>query len=239
MRLQVFLSHNGVCSRRDAMTKVQEGHVRVNGDLVTEPSFPVDPFKDTVQVDGVTVQKKDYAYILLNKPVGYVTTTEDEHAGKTVMELLPAEYQHLNPVGRLDKDTEGLLLLTNDGDVAYALTHPKFDVEKTYFVMINGVLSAEQSQRLENGVMVEGKLTAPAKIRDLKTIGSTSDFEMTIHEGRKRQIRLMLEAVGHKVEYLMRISQGPLELRRLKVGQWRKLTSEEITGIKSLAEGKT
>ena len=230
----MFLSHNGVCSRRNAMDKVQEGHVRVNGELVTEPSFTVDPFKDAVEVDGVLIQKKGYAYLLLNKPADIAVTKEDEHAERIVMELLPPEYAHLNPVGRLDKDTEGLLLLTNDGDVAYALTHPKFNVDKKYIVRIGGLLKPAEQKKLEQGVPIEGKVTAPAKIRVLSESDGRNEFEITIHEGRKRQVRLMLEAVGHRVMHLRRVAQGPLVLGGLPVGKWRPLTETEIKKLKDL-----
>ncbi len=215
------------------MEKIQAGHVQVNGSLVTEPSWEVDPFKDTVEVEGRLIAKKEYISILLNKPAGTITTTEDEHADKTVMDLLPEEFQHLKPVGRLDKDTEGLLLLTNDGDLAYRLTHPKFLVDKTYIVLIDGVLSPEQQKRLEKGIPIEDRTTAPAKVKILRCAKHQTDFEITIHEGRKRQIRLMLEALGHKVEYLKRIRQGALSLGNLPAGKWRRLLPAEIERIKA------
>ena len=232
MRLQVFLSHNGLCSRRKAMEIIQSGCVKVNREIVTEPSTPVDPSRDKIFVDGKPIEEKLYQYVVLNKPAGYVTTTTDPHAEKTVLSLLPKEFQHLNPVGRLDKDTQGLLLFTNDGDAAYRLTHPKFNVDKTYVVKIHGELTPEQKILLEKGVPVEDKRTAPAKIRNLRNIGAGgSEFEITIHEGRKRQIRHMLNSVGHKVIFLKRIVQGPLLLGDLKTGQWRILNKTEINAI--------
>src|SRR5438067_231742 len=143
LRLQVFLSHSGVCSRRKAMELIQQGFVQVNGQEIREPSTPIDPKKDKVEVKGRPVVSKAYEYVMLNKPKGYVTTTADFPGEKSVLDLLPKELQHLNPVGRLDKDTEGLLLLTNDGDVAYRLTHPKFRIDKVYLVKIIDVLTAE------------------------------------------------------------------------------------------------
>ncbi len=234
MKLQLFLSHNGVCSRRDAMSLIQEGRAKVNGELVWEPSTFVNPHEDTIEVDGVAVEKKQYVYLLMNKPAGYVTTTEDEHAPRTVMELLPPEYQHLNPVGRLDEDTEGLLLFTNDGDVAYKLTHPKFNVDKIYFVTLDGVLQPKEQRSLEEGILLDGKITVPAKVRAVKTLAGRSEFELTIHEGRKRQIRLMAESLGHKVLSLKRIVQGPLRLVGLKAGSYRTLTSQEVEALKKL-----
>ena len=229
-RLQVFLSHSGVCSRRKAMEIIQQGLVSVNGQVQREPSTPIDPKVDKVSVKGASVAAKTYTYLLLNKPSGYVTTKAEFPGEKSVLELLPPEYRHLSPVGRLDKDTEGLLLLTNDGDLAYRLTHPKFEVDKTYFVCVYGMLNPEQKSKLARGVLIEGEKTAPAKITDVKPFKdrTKTEFLMTIREGKKRQIRLMCEAVGHKVAYLKRVSQGTLTLGMLETGKWRKLKNEEV-----------
>lgn len=235
LRLQVFLSHNGFCSRREAMGVVQSGRVTVNGQKISEPSYKVDPEKDVVTVDGKTVHKKSYEYILMNKPSGYMTTTDDPHAEKTVLDLLPENLRNLNPVGRLDKDTEGLLLLTNDGDLAYRLTHPKFNIDKVYFVQISGILQDEQRKRLEQGIKLDGGKTSPARVRNLRVSPSqkTSEFELIIHEGRKRQIRLMVGVLGHRVIYLSRIAQGALTLSGLLPGQWRLLNPQEIQSLLS------
>lgn len=232
LRLNVFLAHQGVCSRRKAMDVIAGGHVSVNGRVVREPSTPVDPIKDRVSVDGKNVAKKAYEYIMLNKPVDYVTTREDRFAQKTVLDLLPSELRHLNPVGRLDKNTEGLLIMTNDGELANQLTHPRYDVDKTYVVQIQKKLSPEDQKKLEVGVMVEGEKTAPAKITELKLLKNGCEFSITIHEGRKRQIRLMLAEVGHYVTFLKRIQQGPLALGTLQTGKFRVLTPAEITALK-------
>ena len=227
MRLQVFLSHNGVCSRRDAMTLVQSGRVKVNGLVVREPSFAVEEGDDIV-ADGQKVEVKKYVYAMLNKPAGYVTTKEDPHADKTIMDLLPKDLHHCAPVGRLDMDSEGLLLLTNDGVWAHKLTHPKFHVDKTYTVRIKGRLPKEKQLRLEHGVVIEGEKTAPCRIRDVQYNGPDTEFKMTIYEGRKRQIRLMLKAVGSHVHFLQRIAIGELKLDDLKVGAWRYLDPKEM-----------
>ncbi len=227
VRLQVFLSRNGVCSRRRAFDVIQEGKVAVNGQIIQEPSTPVSPLKDKVCVDGKRVAGKSYAYILLNKPQGYVTTKADRFADKTVFDLLPSRYAHLVPAGRLDKDTEGVLLFTNDGDAVYRLTHPGFCVDKIYMVRVSGKLSLEDKKHLEKGVVIDRKKTSPAKIRDVHYGQGSTEFLMTIHEGRKRQIRLMLDKVRHKVIYLKRIQQGPLKLGTLKTGKFRELTKEE------------
>ncbi len=238
IRLQVFLSRNGVCSRRKAFDLVLGGRVSVNGRQVVEPSTPVDPGKDSICVDDKIVKAKAYTYILFNKPQGCVTTREDRFAEKTVFDLLPAEFRHLVPVGRLDKDTEGLLLLTNDGDLTHRLTHPSFDIDKTYQVKMTGTLEPQDRQALEKGVVIEGRRTAPAKIQDVRRAGDGTEFTLTIHEGRKRQVRLMVAHVGKKVIYLQRVAQGPLRLGDLKPGQWRELTAEEIEKLKNLIQGR-
>ena len=231
MRLQVFLSHNGVCSRRDAMTLVQSGRVKVNGLIVREPSFAVEA-GDDVMADGQKVEFKQYAYVMLNKPAGYVTSKEDPHADKTIVDLLPEELYHLVPVGRLDKESEGLLLLTNDGNLAHRLTHPKFHVDKTYMVRVRGELAREKKMRLEHGVVIEGEKTAPCRIRDAQYNGTDTEFKMMIHEGRKRQIRLMLKAVGSHVHYLKRVAVGDLKLGDMKTGAWRYLDPKEVKALR-------
>ncbi|MCC6759278.1 MAG: rRNA pseudouridine synthase [Candidatus Omnitrophica bacterium] len=231
-RLNVFLAHQGVCSRRKAMDLITAGHVSVNGRVVREPSTPVEFPKDRVAVDGKVVQKKSYEYIMLNKPEGYVTTREDRFAQKTVLDLLPTGLRHLNPVGRLDKNTEGLLIMTNDGELANQLTHPRYDVDKTYVVQIQKKLGPEEQKKLEKGIVIDGEKTAPAKIAELKALKNGCEFLITIHEGRKRQIRLMLAEVGHYVTFLKRIQQGPLTLGALPTGGHRMLTPDEISALK-------
>lgn len=235
IRLQVFLSRNGVCSRRKAFDLVRAKRVSVNGQQVVEPSTPVDPRKDKICVDDKVVAAKAYTYILFNKPQGCVTTHEDRFAEKTVFDLLPTEFRHLVPVGRLDKNTEGLLLLTNDGDLTHKLTHPRFDIDKMYRVKMTGTLEPKDRQALERGIVIEGRRSAPARIQDARRAGNDTEFTITIHEGRKRQIRLMVAHIGRKVTFLQRIAQGPLRLGDLKVGCWRELISREIESLKGLA----
>ncbi len=227
MRLQVFLSHNGVCSRRDAMDIIQTGRVKVNGRIIKEPSTAVEGTEE-ITVDGQKIGTKDYSYVMLNKPAGYTTTKDDMHAEKTVMDLLPSTMRHLAPVGRLDRDSEGLLLLTNDGDLAFRLTHPKFHADKTYLVRVKGELTKVKQTKMENGIIVEGKQTAPCRITELKYNGTDTEFKITLNEGRKRQIRMMAKSVGHFVTYLCRLSMGKLMLGNLPKGQWRILSCEEI-----------
>ena len=269
MRLQVFLSHNGVCSRREAMKVVMDGRVKVNGKVVAEPSTPVDPYNDEIFVDGKEIVEKQNTYIMLNKPAGYVTTKEDRHAERIVLDLLPPKMRHLHPVGRLDKDTEGLLLLTADGalhhrlcdprwghprtylaqvervprpealarldgNLTHQLTHPKFHIDKTYFVRILGQLSPANKTRLEKGIDLNGEKTLPAKIAQVDHQSKHTEFLMTIREGRKRQIRLMLAEGNNKVIYLRRLSHGPLKLGELRKGSWRPLTQDELEQLKKL-----
>jgi len=234
LRLQVFLSHNGVCSRRRAFDIIKEGRVVLNGQICEEPSTPIDPNKDHVSVDDKKIKSKKYDYVVLNKPVGYTTTRADKHARKTVIDLLPRKFQHLSPVGRLDKDTEGLLLLTNDGDVAYQLTHPKFNIDKTYSVRILGCLAMDQKKQVEQGVYIDRKKTSPAKIKNIRPVKNQIELMITIHEGRKRQIRYMFAKVGCKVVYLKRLTQGPLTLGPLKKGMCRTLTKKEILELQKL-----
>ena len=234
IRLQVFLSHAGVCSRRKAMDLIQAGRVNVNGQVHKEPSTLIDARSDRVEVDHRLVDEKGFTYLLLNKPSGYVTTKADPHAAKTVFDLVPLKFKHLVPAGRLDKDTEGLLLLTNDGDTVYKLTHPKHNVDKIYFVRVLGRLDESTKNRLERGIVLDGKKTAPAKIADVKFLDQGTEFLITIHEGRKRQIRLMLAQTGHKVIYLKRVAQGPIRLDDLEIGRWRFLNQTEIQKLKRL-----
>jgi 23S rRNA pseudouridine2605 synthase len=234
LRLQVFLSRNGVCSRRRAFDIIKEGRVRLNGQVCREPSTPVDGHKDQIAVDGKEVKQKSYDYILMNKPAGVVTTKSDRHAQRTVLDILPKKFHHLSPVGRLDKDTEGLLLLTNDGEAAQRLTHPKYNIDKTYYVRLLGRLEAEKRRQVEKGVNIDGKKTYPAKIQNVKFFSHQTELTITIHEGRKRQIRLMFAEVGHQVIYLKRLRQGPLTLGPLKTGAWRLLTKQEIDQVQKL-----
>ncbi len=205
----------------------------MNDKMVCEPSFEVDPEKDNVFLEGVKIEVKRQQYLMLNKAGGVVTTKEDSHAKNTVMDLLPKEFKHLNPVGRLDKDTEGLLLLTNDGELAFRLTHPKFNIDKTYFAEVKGKLKEEDKLRLMKGIILDGSRTSSCKITNILAKADKSRFEITIHEGKKRQIRLMLASLGYHVLYLKRIVLGPLSLQNLPLGKWRHLTEKEISALKT------
>lgn len=224
MRLQVFLSHNGVCSRRQALDYIFSGRVCVDGIKVTEPSSDVDPLVQRVDVDGRPVRAAKKIYILLHKPAGVVSTVRDRFADKTVLDLLPRHLRGVYPVGRLDKDTTGLLLLTNDGDLTHQLLHPSFEVKKVYQATLDRNLDAQDRLRLERGVLLEGKKTHPCRLK------KTADKEciVTIHEGRKRQIRRMFDVLRYRVTRLKRLQHGLLELGSLAEGQWRYLSRSEV-----------
>lgn len=215
MRIQRFIALNSKYSRRAAEALIEDGRVKLNGKVINEQGIKVIP-GDSVKIDNklITPSKQNIT-IMLNKPSGYVTTKSDELNRKTVMDLIP--YKDLVPVGRLDKDTEGLLLFTNDGNLAYNLTHPKFEHEKEYEVKIRDPLSKENKEKLEKGVRIDGKLTAPAKIINL----NHNECNIIIREGRKRQIRRMFEVVGNKVIYLKRIRIGKIKLGNLKKGKFK------------------
>ena len=234
MRLQIFLSHNGVCSRREAMKVIQSGRVSVNGEIVKEPSTPIDVEKDKIVVSGKEIKPKNYDYIIFNKPQGYVTTRHDRFVEKTIYDLLPKEFYHLVPVGRLDQDSEGLLLLTNDGQLTNRLIHPRFHVDKTYGVRMRGRLTTAEKLEVEKGLFIDGTKTSPARIHHIKSGISHTECTITIHEGRNRQVRRMFGQVGHDVTELKRISQGPLKLGSLPTGKFRRLELQEIEQLQKL-----
>lgn len=232
MRLQVFLSHSGACSRRKALELVKSGKVKVNGSIVIEPSYPIDSSKDSVCLNNKKVFLKEKVYILLNKPRGVTTTKKDYFAEKTVMDLLPSEYKHLNPVGRLDKDTTGLLMLTNDGDLAYKLSHPSFSIDRIYIVYLDKELNENHRKILEKGIDLDGELAFPCKIIPI----GNKKIKVIIHQGRKRQIRRMFIELRYKVAGLERIGFGSLDLGSLALGSWRKVSYQELVNLKETIE---
>lgn len=235
IRLQKYLSKAGVASRRASEDLILQGRVKVNGKVVNKLGTKVDSDDDRIEVDGKTRQiKKRVIYILMNKPKGFLTTVKDNFGRPTVIDLLKGVDERVFPVGRLDKDTEGLLLLTNDGEVTYKLTHPKYEVVKTYVAQIRGAVSNEDIKALEKGVVLEDGITSPAKAKIIKSSHDLTLIEIKIHEGRKRQIRRMCGAICHPVIYLQRTRIGKLSLKGLGIGEWRYLSSKEIEYIRSL-----
>jgi len=232
MRLQVFLSHSGVCSRRKAFELVQSGEVKVNNSIIKEPSYQINPSKDIVEIEGKRINLKEKTYIILNKPRGVTTTKKDRFANKTVMDLLPAQFQHLFPVGRLDRETTGLLILTNDGDLSYKLMHPAFEIDKVYIANIDRPLLKEHKIKLQNGVLIDGELTSPCGIVELKD----KKIKIILHEGRKRQIRRMFEKFKYRVISLERISFGNLSIGNLNEGKWRRISFGELTKLKNIVK---
>ena len=235
VRLNKFLSEAGVASRRQSDRMILEGRVSVNGRIVDELGVKVDEDQDVVRVDGRTVKKESrFHYLLLNKPAGYLVTMTDPFHRPTVRNLLPAGLGRVFPVGRLDFQSEGALLLTNDGELAYRLTHPRFGVRKTYVVKVRGQPDEHAVSRLEKGVLVEGKKTAPAKALLLTAHQKSSRLRIELSEGRKREVREMCRAVGHPVLELRRIAFAGLSVKPLKPGEWRHLGPAEVRRLKKL-----
>ena len=235
-RLNKYLASCGIASRRESEKIILDGRVSVNGKIVKELGTQINELKDRVLVDGVQVQPVlEYSYIMMYKPKGCVTTLKDDKGRKTVFSYLEdLNIPHLVPVGRLDYDTEGLLLLTNDGDLVHALTHPSHEVEKTYLVKVQGEVAEHKLAQLRKGVIIDGVKTAKSRIKLKEFKDDISSFEMTIHEGRNRQIRKMFEAVDKEVIFLKRISVGRVRLGGLARGTYRYLNEQEIDYLKRL-----
>lgn len=232
MRLDKFLSEMGVGTRSEVKAYLKKGQVTLNGEIVKKPEVKIDENNDKVCYLGQVLSYEAVQYFLLNKPAGCVTATRD-HLSDTVMSFLPENRRDdLFPVGRLDKDTEGLLLITNDGQLAHELLSPRKHVDKTYFAVIDGEVREEHKQLFLDGLNIgDEDLTLPAKLNILKS-GETSEIELTIHEGRFHQVKRMFEAIGTKVTYLKRISMGPLTLGNLQPGKVRVLTEEELDALR-------
>ena len=236
-RLQKYLAHAGIASRRFCEELISQGKVKVNGKTVTEMGVKIDPESDRIEVRGKLIGKpEDKVYILLNKPKGYVTTVRDPQGRPKVTDLLTGVEQRVYPVGRLDFDTEGLLILTNDGDITYGLTHPKHELGKTYVATVKGVPDKDKLKRFSKGLRLADGVTAPAKVRLLNKKGSNGVLEITIYEGRNRQIRRMCETIGHPVLELKRVSVAFLRLEGVEEGKFRHLNNEEISKLKKLVE---
>ncbi len=240
VRIQKVLSDNGVMSRRKAEEAVAQGRVTVNG-RPAKIGHAVDPMRDVIAVDGARVyirKKTQHYYIMLYKPRGYVTTTSDEMGRRCVTDLVSEIPARLYPVGRLDRNSEGLLLLTNDGNFANLVMHPSNHISKTYRVTVRPDINDEQAARLASGVMLDGKMTLPATVLVLEKQEGRVVLQMTIQEGRNRQIRRMCEAVGLEVARLKRVAVGPLKLGMLQPGQWRELKASELTALRNAVSKK-
>jgi len=235
VRLNKFLSLAGVASRREADRWIVQGRVSVNNKIVDELGFKIDEERDVVQVDGRKVQVKPTpVYILLNKPAGHLVTLKDPFRRPVVRSLLPASLGRVFPVGRLDLESEGLLVLTTDGELAHRLSHPRFGVKKVYLVKVKGEPNKEVLSRLERGIYLEGRKTAPAKAALLAPGQKSSWLRLELQEGRKREVREMCAAVGHPVQELRRVEYAGLVLKGLKPGQWRHLGPPEVRRLKAL-----
>lgn len=231
IRLQKYLADAGVASRRKCEELIASGIVEVNGVAVTEPGTKVDGSED-IRVNGISVRSGSRkVYILLNKPVGYISSAKDQFSRKTVVDLVDIK-ERVYPVGRLDYDTSGLIILTNDGEFANILMHPKHNINKTYRAVIKGMLNEEQTAMLSSGLDIGGYITAPAKVRIIRAGEKESIVELTIHEGKNRQVRRMFEAAGHAVLHLKRVAIGQVTIGGLEEGKWRHLSKREIDMLK-------
>ncbi len=234
-RLQKILSRAGIASRRKAEELILQGHVTVNGRVVTELGTKADPERDYIKVDGKSIRLQPLVYLVLNKPKGYVTTLADPEGRPTVVDLLGGVKARVYPVGRLDFDAEGLLLLMNDGDLAHRLMHPRYEVPKTYRVKVQGVLEEKALAKLRKGVVLEEGRTAPARVLPIRKTETNSWIELTIREGWNRQVKRMCERAGHSVLKLQRVRYGPLDLGDLPRGRYRALSPREISLLRQAA----
>ena len=228
MRLNKYLAHAGVASRRKCDELILAGFVEVNGEKITDLGVNIDEEKDEIMFKGQPVQRKEkYTYVLLNKPRGVITTANDEYARKTVVDLIGI-VERIYPIGRLDYDTSGVLILTDDGELTNKLTHPNYKVAKVYHALLDKVIRPIDLHKLREGIMLDDKMTQPCKIREIRIINNTSFLEIELKEGRNRQIRRMFELFDYEVEKLERVSFAGLTASGLQPGEWRNLKSHEI-----------
>jgi 23S rRNA pseudouridine2605 synthase len=233
LRLNLFLARAGVASRRQADELIRSGRVRLNGALVAELGVSVDPNRDRVEVDGQPVGRLEkLRHVVLHKPIGTVTTARDPEGRPTVLDALPKNLGRLYPVGRLDIDSSGLLFVMNDGRLAFRLMHPRYEVPKTYRVVTDNEVPWDLLQKLAAGVELEDGKTAPAKL--VRVHGRRHTVDITIHEGRNRQVRRMFDTIGHRVQRLERVKFGPIALGSLAPGSWRELTHAELLALRRL-----
>ena len=235
IRLQKFMADCGVASRRKCEEYILKGLVRVNGEIVNKLGIKVVPDKDIVEYNGKKIQNVNNkkVYILLNKPIGYVTTVKEQFGRPTVMELVKNVKERVVPVGRLDMYTSGAIILTNDGDFVYKVTHPKYEIEKTYIVTLRGKVLPEEIEKLKNGVKIDDYVSGKAKVKVIKydVDKNESRLEIIIHEGKNREVRKMCEAIGKKVLALHRTKIGNIEVKPLELGKYRFLTAKEVESL--------
>ncbi|GAA0100983.1 pseudouridine synthase [Paraclostridium bifermentans] len=237
MRINKYIASCGIASRRKAEELIIENRVKVNGKIVNELSFQINEAEDKVEVDGKAIGlEEELVYIMLNKPEGYVTTVKDQFDRKSVIDLVKGVGARVYPIGRLDYETSGLLLLTNDGDLTYKLTHPKHEVDKTYVATVKGIPNESEINNFEKGLYIEDYKTAPAKIKIVKKNieKNYAVCEIKIHEGRNRQVRKMCRAINHPVMNLRRKAMGKIVLKDVEIGQYRYLTNDEVNYLKKL-----
>ncbi len=228
-RLHKYMAQCGVASRRKCEEIIAQGRVRVNGEIVREQGIKIDPQIDRVEVDGRPVnEERKRVYVMLNKPVGYVSTADDQYGRPTVLDLVKGVEERIYPVGRLDYDTGGLIILTNDGEFTHRMTHPSHQIDKVYLALVMGLPGEEDLDRLRRGIPVEDYITSPANVVLMEKRQNQALIRITIHEGRNRQVRKMCEAIGCPVLKLDRVAIGSLKLGKLGRGKWRYLTEEEI-----------
>jgi len=239
-RLQKILAAAGVASRRKCEELILEGKVEVNGETVKTLGVKADPAQDVITVNGRAIQSESKVYLMMNKPKGVITSATDPKGRKVVTDYVTGIKERVYPVGRLDYDTEGLLLLTNDGEFANLLTHPKHHVPKTYLATVEGIPHGDKLEKLKEGIMLEDGMTAPAELeyQDINVEEKQATIRITIYEGRNRQVRRMFDAISHKVIRLKRIKFGDLSLMNLKRGRTRPLTPNEVNELKQLALSK-
>lgn len=237
MRINKYIASCGIASRRKAEEIILAKRVKVNGQVVEELSFNIDENNDVVEIDGERIGlNEDPVYIVLNKPEGYITTVKDQFERPSVLDLVTDIKERVYPIGRLDYETSGLLILTNDGDLTYKLTHPKHEVDKTYMAIVKGIPTEEQLKNFEEGLYIEDYKTAPAKIKVVKKDEEKNYAicQIKIHEGRNRQVRKMCRAINHPVLRLRRVAMGKITLKETEVGKYRHLSKEEVDYLKEI-----
>ena len=236
MRLAKFLANAGVASRRKAEKLIAAGRITVNGTDISQMGYKVDPDKDIIRLDGLVVNLQEKIYLLLNKPPGYICSVTDPHGRPTVIDLLKEVKTRLYPVGRLDLDTRGLLLMTNDGEFTNLMTHPRYEISKRYQVLVKGEVTLKGLRELEKGVLLDDGLTQPARLRILQTTKKDTLLEIEIHEGRKRQVKRMCLFIGHEVLELKRTAFSFLTLEGVAQGRYRYLAGQAVAKLKNLAK---